>query len=141
MRTRYSWLGGAVMVLLAGCNSPHLALINDSALKVPAGTSVVLGALAQDSDGTILWRLSGPGVLTPTAGPEVVYYAPPTFSPSGPTPAPVTISRAGWPEETTRYAISITNPPETGTGIAGLVAQVDVAYDTRDIATNNCVQS
>src|SRR5262249_17017538 len=101
----------------------------------------VLGALAQDSNGTILWSLSGPGVLTPTVGPQVVYYAPPTFPTSGPTTADVTISLTGSPEETKHYAIRITKPSNTVSGIAGLVSEVDVGYDTRGIPTINCVKS
>jgi len=141
MTTRYSWLAGALMVVLAGCNPPHLALVNDSALNVPAGTGVILGALAQDSDGTILWSLSGPGVLTPTVGPQVAYYAPATYPTSGPKTATVTIMLTGSPDETKTYAITITKPSSTVSGIANLQAQVEVGYDTRSIPTINCVGS
>jgi penicillin amidase len=118
-----------------------LALVNDSALDVPAGTAVVLGALAQDSNGTILWSLDGPGVLTPTVGPQVTYYAPATYPTSGPTVAHVTVSLTDSPDETKGYTLTIKRPTDTVQGIAGLVSEVDVGYDTRGIPTINCVKS
>jgi penicillin amidase len=139
MTTKYSWLAGALGVALAACSSPHLALVNSQALDIPAGTGIVLGAFVQDSNGQVLWSLDGPGVLTPTAGLQVVYYAPPTYPTSGPTTATVTLQLTGSPDETKAYQITITKPSNTIGGIANLQAQVDVGYDTRSIPTINCV--
>jgi len=139
MTTKYSWLAGALGVALAACSSPHLALVNSQALDIPAGTGIVLGAFVQDSNGQVLWSLDGPGVLTPTTGLQVVYYAPPTYPTSGPTTATVTLQLTGSPDETKAYQITITKPSNTIGGIANLQAQVDVGYDTRSIPTINCV--
>ena len=67
--------------LLAGCNSPHIALAQSNAVNVPIGTSYGFQALAQDSNGTILWNLSGPGSLSDASGPATVYTAPATYDP------------------------------------------------------------
>ena len=77
---RVVWAAAAISaVLLAGCNSPHLALSQPSAVSVPVGGTLAFAGIIQDANGTILWKLDGPGSLTNTSGLSTVYVAPSTY--------------------------------------------------------------
>ena len=59
---RVVWAAAAVSAaLLAGCSSPHIALAQPNAVTVPVGGTYGFNGLVQDSNGTILWKLDGPG--------------------------------------------------------------------------------
>ncbi len=138
---RIVWAVAAVSAaLLAGCNSPHLALIQDNAVSVPIGTSYGFQAQAQDSTGTILWALSGPGSISTTSGAGTVYTAPSTYDPSNRT-AKLVASLSDAADQTQTVTITITKPTSTVGGIAGLNASVTVSYDERGIPTLNCTKS
>ena len=73
------WAAAAVSaVLLAGCSSPNIALDQPSAVSVPVGGSFAFTGQVQNSSGTIVWKLDGPGSLSNTSGPATVYLAPST---------------------------------------------------------------
>ncbi len=138
---RIVWAAVAVSAaLLAGCNSPHLALVQDNAVSVPIGTSYGFQAQAQDSTGTILWALSGPGSISTTSGAETVYTAPSTYDPNAKT-AKLVASLSDAADQKQTVTITITKPTSTTGGIAGLNASVTVSYDERGIPTLNCTKS
>jgi len=140
MRKVWSWGCLAATVLMFGCSSPHLA-ISDTAATVPAGSSKSFQALAQDSDGQILWTLSGPGSLDLTSGPQVTYFAPATYDPAGQHSAVVKAQLTDAPDEVRSIAITITQPSSSVGGIPGLVSNVTVTYDERDIPTISCIKT
>ena len=79
---RVVWAAAAVSAaLLAGCSSPHIALAQPNAVSVPVGGTYGFNGLVQDSNGTILWKLDGPGSLTNTSGVTTIYIAPSTYDP------------------------------------------------------------
>src|SRR5215470_11934176 len=138
---RVVWAAAAVSAaLLAGCNSPLLSLAQNSQVSVPAGTSLVFTGLIQDSDGTVLWKLDGPGSLSATSGLQTVYTAPPTFDPNN-DKATLTASISNASEEKQVVQITIAKGSATAGGIPGLVSTVTVTYDERDIPTINCTKT
>ena len=83
---RIVWAAVAVWgALLTGCNSPHVALAQQNQVNVPIGTTYAFQALAQDSNGVVLWNLSGPGSMSNASGPDSVYIAPTTYDPANKT--------------------------------------------------------
>src|SRR5215475_13752181 len=95
---RKSFIAGALVALLAGCNSPHLVVSPDK-VQIATGEAVVLQGYGQDSSGTVLWSLNGPGTLTPVSGPLVYYYAPASWDPSAPKTATSTATLSDAPVE------------------------------------------
>jgi len=126
--------------LLAGCNSAHLALGQNSQVNVPVGTTYAFQGIVQDSNGIILWNLTGPGSLTDASGPTTVYIAPSTYDPANKT-ATLTASISDAPDAKQVVTITITKPSSTTSGIPNLTATVNVTYDERDIPTINCTKS
>jgi penicillin amidase len=141
MRTVLSWGCLAATVLVFGCNSPHLAILSDPAATVPAGSSKTFDALAQDSDGQILWTLSGPGSLDVTSGPQVTYFAPATYDPAGQHSAVLKAQLTDAHEEVRSIAITITQPSTSIGEFPGLTSNVTVTYDERDIPTISCIKT
>ena len=138
---RVVWAAAAVSaVLLAGCNSPHIALAQPNAVSVPVGTSFSFSGLVQDSNGTIVWRLDGPGSLSNTSGPTTIYTAPSTYDPNN-NKATLTASISDASDQKQVVAITITKSSSSTGGIPGLVSTVTVTYDERDIPTINCTKS
>lgn len=138
---RVVWAAAAVSAaLLAGCNSPHIALGQPNAVTVPVGTSFAFNGLVQDSDGTILWKLDGPGSLSNTSGQATVYTAPSTFDPNN-AKATLTASISNATDQKQVVGITISKPSTTVSGIPGLVSSVTVTYDERDIPTINCTKT
>jgi penicillin amidase len=125
------------VALLVGCNSPHLAIDNNGKLSVPAGGSVAITGIAQDSSGVILWKLTGPGTLAPTQGQQTLYTAPAMFDPKA-TSATVVGSLSDAPDQTQTIQITITLPTANVGGFPGLSDPVSVNYDERDIPTIAC---
>ena len=135
------WAAAAVSaVLLAGCSSPHVALGQPSAVSVPVGTSFAFTGLVQDSNGTILWKLDGPGSLSATSGTTTVYTAPSTFDPAN-NKATLTASISDATDQKQVVAITITKSTTSVGGVPGLVSAVTVTYDERNIPTINCTKS
>jgi Protein related to penicillin acylase len=130
----------ASAALLAGCNSPHLALGQDSAVTVPVGGTYVFSGLIQDADGPILWKLDGPGSISDVSGTTTTYTAPATYDPSA-TKATLVASLSDAPDEKQTTTITIAKPSTSSGGIPGLVSGVTVTYDERDIPTIKCTQS
>src|SRR5678816_2070887 len=84
------WAAAAVSAaLLAACGSAHVALDTNSAVSVPVGASLVISGIVQDSNGTIQWKLDGPGSLSNSSGTSTVYTAPSTYDPSANKAKPV----------------------------------------------------
>src|SRR5678815_1965071 len=138
---RVVWAAVAVAAaLLAGCNSPHVALAQPGAVSVPVGTSFFFNGIVQDSDGTIQWKLDGPGSLSNTAGTSTLYTAPSTYDPAA-NKATLTASISDAKDEKQVVEITITKPTASVGGITGLVSAVTVTYDERDIPTISCTQS
>ncbi len=130
----------ASAALLAGCNSPHLALAQDNAVSVPVGASFAFAGVIQDASGTILWKLDGPGSLSTGAGLTTVYTAPAAYDPSA-NKATLVASLSEAPDEKQTVGITITKPTSSVGGIPGLASAVSVTYDERDIPTINCTKS
>jgi len=130
----------ASAALLAGCNSPHIALAQDNAVTVPVGASFAFSGIIQDASGTILWKLDGPGSLSTGAGLTTVYTAPATYDASA-NKATLVASLSEAPDEKQTVAITITKPSASVGGIPGLASAVSVTYDERDIPTINCTKS
>ena len=130
----------ASAALLVGCNSPHLALAQDSQVSVPVGSTYGFSGLIQDADGTILWKLNGPGSLSNTVGLSTTYIAPATYNPTD-NKAVLIASLSLAPDQTQTVAITLTKPTASVSGIPGLTSSVTVTYDQRDIPTINCTKS
>ncbi|HET9156748.1 MAG TPA: penicillin acylase family protein, partial [Myxococcaceae bacterium] len=138
---RFVWAAAAVSAaLLAGCNSPHIALGQPNAVTVPVGTSYAFSGQVQDTDGTILWKLDGPGSLSSTSGPQTLYTAPSSFDPNN-AKATLTASISDSTDQKQVVAITISKTSATVGGIPGLTAAVNVTYDERDIPTISCTKS
>ncbi len=134
------WAAAAVSaVLLAGCNSPHVALAQDNAVSVPVGGTYGFSGLVQDSNGTIIWTLAGPGSLTNTSGATTIYIAPTTYDPSN-AKATLTASISDAADAKQVVAITITKPT-SATGGVPVVSTVTVGYDARNIPTISCTKS
>ena len=134
------WAAAAVSAaLLAGCNSPHVALAQDNAVSVPVGGTFGFNGLVQDSNGTIVWKLDGPGSLTNTSGVTTIYIAPTTYDPSN-AKATLTASLSDAADAKQVVTITITKQSSTTGGIP-LVSTVTVGYDERSIPTINCTKS
>src|SRR5262245_6095618 len=135
------WAAAAVSAaVLAACSSAHVALDTDSSVSVPIGQSLVISGIVQDSNGTILWKLDGPGSLSSTSGLSTVYTAPSTFDPSA-IKAKLTASASDDKDAKQEVEITITKPTASVGGIPGLVSSVTVTYDERDIPTITCTKS
>src|SRR5215467_10626804 len=126
--------------LLAGCNSPHVALAQNNQVSVAVGTTYAFQAIVQDSNGTVLWNLSGPGSMSDASGPASVYIAPSTYDPANHT-ATLVVSLSDSPDAKQVVTITLTKPSSTVSGIPGLTSSVTVTYDERDIPTINCTKS
>ncbi|HET9038323.1 MAG TPA: hypothetical protein VFN45_19060, partial [Myxococcaceae bacterium] len=120
------WAAAAVSAaLLAACSSAHVALDTNSAVSVPVGASLVISGIVQDSNGTIQWKLDGPGSLSNTAGRSTVYTAPSTYDPSANT-ATLTASASDDKDATQVVQITISKPTASVGGVPGLVSAVTV---------------
>jgi len=134
---RIAWAAVAAgAVFFAGCNGPHLSIASDPDLNVPAETSYYFAALVQDSDDTVVWKLSGPGTLSNASGTETIYTAPAWPPPKN--TATLTATLSSTPEETRTINITITKPSNLVSGLPSLDNDVLVTYDERDIPTVNC---
>ncbi|HVP62030.1 MAG TPA: penicillin acylase family protein [Myxococcaceae bacterium] len=129
----------ASAALLAGCNSPHIALGQDNAVTVPVGGSFAFSGIIQDANGTILWKLDGPGSITNSSGLTTTYTAPATYPSTNKATLVASLSEA--PDEKQTVTITITKPSSSVGGVPGLVSAVSVTYDERDIPTINCTKS
>jgi len=135
------WAAAAVSAaLLAACGSAHVALDTNSAVSVPVGASLVVSGIVQDSNGTIQWKLDGPGSLSNSSGTSTVYTAPSTYDPSA-NKAKLTASASDDQDAKQVVEITITKPTASVGGVPGLVSTVTVTYDERDIPTINCTKS
>jgi penicillin amidase len=136
------WVAAAVFTaLLAGCSSAHISLGQPSAVSVPVGTLFPFNGQVQDSNGTIVWRLDGPGSLSNATGPSTVYTAPSTYDPAN-NKATLTAFISTAPDQKQVVAITIIKPSTTvDGGIPDLVSAVTVTYDERDIPTITCAKS
>jgi len=132
----------ASAALLMGCSSPHLSIASatSGAATVAVGSTLVFQAIAQDTRGTVLWNLTGPGTLTVASGLQTVYVAPTTYDPAA-TTATLVASLSDAPSEKQTVTITIVKPSASIGGIAGLSATVSVNYDARDIPTISCVKT
>ena len=105
---RIVWAAVACAALLVGCNSPHLSIAQDSAkdgaVTVPVGTTFTFDAIAQDSSGTVLWNLTGPGIPHR----DLRRSRPSTSRPPPTTPRPP--PPRWWPRSATRRARSRPSP-------------------------------
>ena len=139
---RIVWAAVACTALLVGCSSPHLSIANvtTGAVSVPVGGTQTFEAIVQDSNGTVLWTLTGPGTLTATSGLETIYIAPSTYDPAA-TAATLVASLSDTPGEKQSIAITIVKPSASVGGIPGLSGTVNVTYDSRSIPTISCVKS
>ena len=110
------WVAAAVFTaLLAGCSSAHISLGQPSAVSVPVGTLFPFNGQVQDSNGTILWRLSGPGSLSNTSGLTTFYTAPSTYDPAN-NKATLTAFISTAPDQKQVVAITIIKPSTTVDG-------------------------
>jgi hypothetical protein len=110
------WAAAAVSAaLLAGCSSPHVALAQDNAVSVPVGGTFGFNGLVQDSNGTIVWKLDGPGSLTNTSGVTTIYIAPTTYDPSN-AKATLTASLSDAADAKQVVTITITKPSSSTGG-------------------------
>src|SRR5512143_3897677 len=138
---RVVWAAVAVSAaMLAGCNTPHLSLDQNSQVTVPVGSSIAFNGLIQDSSGTVLWKLDGPGSLSNTSGLSTVYTAPSTYDANA-NKATLTASISEASDQKQVVAITITKLSASVSGIPGLVSSVTVTYDERDIPTISCSKS
>src|SRR5262245_41567990 len=104
------WAAAAISAaLLAACGSAHVALDQNSEQSVPVGGSLVISGIVQDSDGTIQWKLDGPGSLSNTSGFTTVYTAPSTYDPSA-NKATLTASASSDKDAKQVVQITITRP-------------------------------
>ena len=135
------WAAAAVSAaVLVGCSSAHVALDADSSVSVPVGGSLAISGIIQDSSGTILWKLDGPGSLSNTSGASTVYTAPSTYDPNA-NKAKLTVSASDDKDAKQEVQITITKPTASVGGVPGLVSTVTVTYDERDIPTISCTKS
>ncbi len=141
---RIVWAAVACAALLVGCNSPHLSIAQDEAqdgaVTVPVGSTFTFSAIVQDSSGTVLWTLTGPGSLTASSGVQTTYVAPATYDPSN-TKATLVASLSDAPSETQTVTITLVKPSTSISGLPGLSSTVNVTYDERGIPTLSCVKS
>src|SRR5215469_1561099 len=140
---RVVWVAAAISAaLLAGCSSPNITLGQPNAVSVAIGTSFAFNGQVQNSSGTIVWKVDGPGSLSNTTGPATVYLAPSTYDPAN-NKATLTASISIDPDTKQEVAISIQKTQSTSVdgGIPGLGSAVTVTYDERDIPTINCTKS
>jgi len=135
------WVAAAVSaVLLAGCNSPHIALGQPSAVSVPVGGTFAFTGTVQSSSGTIQWKLDGPGSLSNTTGLSTLYTAPSTYDPNN-AKATLTAALSSDRDTNQTVAITIVKPITSVDGGVPVVSAVNVTFDERDIPTITCAQS
>ena len=108
-------------------------------MSVPVGGTFGFSGLVQDSNGTIVWKLDGPGSLTNTSGVTTIYIAPTTYDPNN-AKATLTASISDASDANQVVTITITKPTSS-TGGVPLVSTVTVGYDQRDIPTISCTKS
>ena len=81
-------------------------------MTVPVGGTYGFNGLVQDSNGTILWKLDGPGSISETSGVTTIYIAPSTYDPNN-THATLTASISDASDQKQVVAITITQATVT----------------------------
>ena len=129
--------GCVTLALLCGCGGGS---VQPASVTVsPSGTVQVTGATlftatVVNTGAPVIWALAGPGALSGTTGPEVVYRPPAEI---GAVTAAVLTATAADGSATVNLTLA-TAPAAAPIKIAGLTAAVQVQFDAQDIPHISC---
>ncbi len=127
------------IALFCGCGGSSGSSSKPTSITVsPSGTVQVTGstlftATVVNTGAPVTWALAGPGSLSGTTGPEVVYRPPPQV---GTATASVLTATAA--DASVTVNLTLGTAPMPPVKIAGLSAPVQVQYDAQDIPHISC---